>query len=167
WLSHSFAIQCNICPVAILYIHISSFYPVNFKSLHFKKVSMKSIQININIHIIRKDSLCITEDNGCAESLYSSPSSRVVSFLIFFISSLSSIKDSPNEGIISFIFGVHSSIYCGKLFSSTSRATEQEVEAPGDSPSSAMTVWSSELTASVPNWMNPLPYSFLFLITCP
>ncbi len=48
----------------------------------------------------------------------------------------------------------------------TSNATETEVEAPGDSPNNAITVWSCELTTSVPNWMNPLPCSGVSLITC-
>ena len=38
-----------------------------------------------------------------------------------------------------------------KFFSKTSRATDTEVDAPGDSPNNAITEWSLELTTSVPN----------------
>src|SRR5699024_144465 len=86
--------------------------------------------------------------------------------LISSSSSLSWIKDFPQDGIISFSLSSHLSIYWEKLFSSTSRATDTETEAPGDSPSIAMTESSSEWTISVPNWMNPRPCSSVSLMTC-
>ena len=89
----------------------------------------------------------------------------LVAFLVFFNKSVSSIKDSPYEGIISLIFGSHFLIYCGKFFSNTSKATDTDVEAPGDSPNKAMTVLSLEFTTSVPNWIKPLPCSSVSLIT--
>ncbi|CZR99247.1 hypothetical protein CDFC105_64073 [Clostridioides difficile] len=64
------------------------------------------------------------------------------------------------------ILGSQSFAYSGKFFSKTSSATDTEVDAPGDSPSNAITEWSSELTTSVPNWINPLPFSSVSLITC-
>ena len=63
------------------------------------------------------------------------------------------------------MIGIHCSSYSGKFFSITSNATDTEVEAPGDSPNKAITEWSSELTTSVPNWINPFPYSGVSLMT--